>query len=109
MLPSLTSVRRLVCSSATGSRQMFGERTLASPEAVSITPNAPTNCQRDHGSTPPSAAAVTITPTRFTNDSRNTSARPRNARLPRTSTTFLRSQENGPPSQPVSLTGRMGT
>ena len=31
---NLTSVRRLVCSSAIGSRQMFGERTLASPEAV---------------------------------------------------------------------------
>ena len=39
-------MRPLVCSSATGSRQMFGEMTFASPEAASRTPNAPTNCQR---------------------------------------------------------------
>ena len=38
---------------------MFGEITFASPEAASMTPNAPTNCQPVHGSTPPRAAAVT--------------------------------------------------
>ena len=28
---------------------MFGETTFASPEAVSMRPKSPTNCQRDHG------------------------------------------------------------
>jgi hypothetical protein len=59
---------------------MLGEMTFASPEATSSTPYMPTNCHRDHGSTPPRAVAVTITPTRFTNESKKTRARPRNAR-----------------------------
>jgi hypothetical protein len=37
-LASFTSVRPLVCNSAIGSRQTFGERTFASPDAVSMTP-----------------------------------------------------------------------
>jgi hypothetical protein len=32
---------------------MFGEITLASPDATSRTPKAPMNCQRDHGASPP--------------------------------------------------------
>jgi hypothetical protein len=77
---SFTSVRSLVCSSATGSRQMFGEMTFARPDAVSIAPNRPMNCQPDQGARPPSAAAFTVTPIRFTNESTKTRARPRKAR-----------------------------
>jgi hypothetical protein len=59
---------------------MFGEITFASPDAASITPKAPTNCQRDQGANPPSAAIVSTKPRRFRNESRKTRTRPLNAR-----------------------------
>jgi hypothetical protein len=77
---SFTSVRSPVCSSAIGSRQMFGVITFASPDAVSITPYTPMNCQRDQGARPPSAATVMITPTRLRNERKKTRASPRKAR-----------------------------
>jgi hypothetical protein len=59
---------------------MFGERTLARPDATSTTPNMPMNCHPDQGAMPPRTAAVRSTPRRFRNDNAKTSARPRNAR-----------------------------
>ncbi len=81
MVASFTSVRLLVSSSAIGSRQMFGVTTFASPEAASMTPKAPTNCQRVQGASPPSAVMVRTRPTRFTNESKKTRTSPRKARL----------------------------
>jgi hypothetical protein len=59
---------------------MLGETTFARPDAASMTPNSPMNCQRDQEPSPPSAVTVRMTPTRLRKESRKTRASPRKAR-----------------------------
>ena len=60
---------------------MFGETTLAMPDAASRTPKAPTNCHADHGARPPNAVSVKMIPKRLTNENVNVRNRPRKARF----------------------------